>query len=104
MPEWKPKILCRLALVKLSPTREAEIVDELSQNLEDRYQEHLASGQSQDAAFRTSLDELNDENLLARGSPALWPLPLSCGPMSGTDFREHRRASNPRPRLSFDIF
>jgi len=67
MPEWKPKILCRLALVKLSPTREAEIVDELSQNLEDRYQEHLASGQSQDAAFRTSLDELNDENLLARG-------------------------------------
>jgi hypothetical protein len=67
MPEWKPEILCRLAPLKLGPTREAEIVDELSQHLEDRYQELLASGQSEDAAFRTSLDELKDENLLARG-------------------------------------
>jgi predicted permease len=67
MPEWKPEILCRLAPLKLGPTREAEIVDELSQHLEDRYQEVLASGQSEDAAFRASLDELKDENLLARG-------------------------------------
>src|ERR1700751_4246720 len=67
MPEWKPEILCRLAPLKLGPTREAEIVGELSQHLEDRYQELLASGQPEDAAFRTSLDELKDENLLARG-------------------------------------
>jgi predicted permease len=67
MPEWKLQILYRLAPLKLDPTREAEIVAELSQHLEDRYQELLASGQSEDAAFRTSLDELKDENLLARG-------------------------------------
>ncbi len=66
MPEWKPEILRRLAPLNLASTREAEIVDELSQHLEDRYQELLASGQSEDAAFRTSLDELKDGNLLAQ--------------------------------------
>jgi hypothetical protein len=38
MPEWKPEILRRLALLRLSPAREAEISDELGQHLEDRYQ------------------------------------------------------------------
>jgi predicted permease len=67
MPDWKPEILRRVAPLNLVPTREAEIVDELSQHLEDRYQELLASGQSEDAAFRTSLDELKGEDLLASG-------------------------------------
>jgi predicted permease len=67
MPDWKPEILRRLAPLKLAPTREAEIVDELSQHLEDRYQEFLTSGQSEDAAFRAALDELKGEDLLARG-------------------------------------
>ncbi|MGH9728061.1 MAG: ADOP family duplicated permease [Candidatus Acidiferrales bacterium] len=67
MPEWKPEILRRLAPLNLAPAREAEIADELSQHLEDRYQELLASGQSEDAAFRAALDELKGEDLLARG-------------------------------------
>ena len=54
MPDWKPEIQRRVAPLNLVPAREAEIVDELSQHLEDRYQELLASGQSEDAAFRTS--------------------------------------------------
>lgn len=52
MPEWKPELLRRLARLGLAPAREAEIADELSQHLEDCYQELLASGQSEDAAFR----------------------------------------------------
>jgi putative ABC transport system permease protein len=44
MPEWEPEILRRLAPLKLSPTREAEIADELAQHLEDRYQELVALG------------------------------------------------------------
>src|SRR5208282_6925392 len=44
-----------------------EIVDELAQHLEDRYEELLATGQSEDAAFRTAIDELKGEDLLARG-------------------------------------
>jgi len=66
MPEWKPEILRRLAPLKLAPTREAEIAEEIAQHLEDRYQELLATGQSEDAAYRTAFDELKDEDLLAR--------------------------------------
>jgi predicted permease len=67
MPEWKPEILRRLAPLKLSSAREAEIADELAQHLEDRYHELLATGQSEAAAFRISIDELKGEDLLARG-------------------------------------
>jgi MacB-like periplasmic core domain len=66
MPEWKPEILRRLAPLELSPTRQAEIAEELAQHLEDRYQELLATGQSENAAFRTAIDELKGEDFLAR--------------------------------------
>ena len=45
MPEWKQEILRRLAPLKLSSTREAEIADELAQHLDDRYHELIATGQ-----------------------------------------------------------
>ena len=67
MPEWKPELLRRLARLGLAPAREAEIADELSQHLEDCSQELIASGQSEDAAFRAALGELDGEDLLARG-------------------------------------
>jgi macrolide transport system ATP-binding/permease protein len=67
MYEWKPEILRRLASLKLSAAREAEIADELAQHLEDRYHELLATGQSEAAAFRICIDELKGEDLLARG-------------------------------------
>ncbi len=51
--------------MKLSPVREAEIVEELAQHLDDRYRELIASGQSEDAAFRTALDELKEGDFLA---------------------------------------
>src|SRR5271169_2487822 len=65
MPEWKPEILRRLAPLKLSPAREGEIAEEIAQHLEDRYNELVLTGQSEDAAFRTTLDELKGEDLLA---------------------------------------
>jgi predicted permease len=67
MPEWKPEIRRCIAPLKLSSAREAEIADELAQHLEDRYHELLATGQSEDGAFRTAIDELKGEELLARG-------------------------------------
>lgn len=67
MPDWKPEICRRLAPLKLAPTREAEIAEELAQHLEDRFQELLAAGHADDAAFRTSLNELNETNLLTSG-------------------------------------
>src|SRR5260370_5418994 len=66
MLEWKWEILRRLAPLKLSPAREGEISEEIAQHLEDRYHELLVTGQSEDAAFRTAIDELKGEDLLAR--------------------------------------
>jgi hypothetical protein len=66
MPDWKPEILRRLAPLKLAPTRETEIAEELAQHLDDSYQELLARGESEDTAFRTALDELKGEDLLTR--------------------------------------
>ena len=66
MPEWKQEITSRLAGLKLEPTREAEIVEELSQHLDDRHAELLATGMSRAEAARTTLAELNNSELLVR--------------------------------------
>ncbi len=66
MPDWKPKIRRRLAKLKLEPAREAEIVEELSQHLEDRYSEGLANGAAPEEAYRAALAELCDSELLER--------------------------------------
>jgi putative ABC transport system permease protein len=67
MPEWKEEITKRLARLKLAPVREAAIVEELSQHLDDRYRELVAGGTAEDEARRVALEELSDEELLARG-------------------------------------
>ena len=59
MPDWRGEISLRLESLHLAPTREAEIIEELSQHLEDRYQERLASGATEDQACRSVLGELN---------------------------------------------
>ena len=66
MPDWKKEIRERLAGLRLAPTREAEIVEELAQYLEDCYEELLASGTTKEDAWRTTLEELNESDLLAR--------------------------------------
>jgi len=67
MHEWEEDIRRRLAGLKLPPAREAEIVEELAQHLEDRYQELVIGGATEDEARRAALEELSDEDLLARG-------------------------------------
>jgi hypothetical protein len=44
MPDWPQHVRPRLASLRLSPTRENEIVEELSQHLDDRYRELIAGG------------------------------------------------------------
>ena len=66
MPEWKTEIRHRLANLELEPSREAEIAEELSQHLEDRYAESLARGASPEEAYCAALAELNSGELLAR--------------------------------------
>lgn len=65
MPDWKQEIRHRLASLQLEPARETEIVEELSQHLEDRYAELLVSGVTEAEAERRTLAELSDSELLA---------------------------------------
>jgi putative ABC transport system permease protein len=65
MPDWKDEIRKRLSDLELSPLRELEIVEELSQHLEDRYQELLIGGVSEEEAYRVLLDELSGKEVLA---------------------------------------
>ena len=66
MPDWKKEIRERLAGLRLAPTREAEIVEELAQYLEDYYDELLAGGTTETDAWRTTLDQLDESGVLAR--------------------------------------
>lgn len=65
MPDWKDHVRPRLSGLRLSPTREAEIVEELSQHLEDRYRELIAGGMSPDEATRLALADFREGNVLA---------------------------------------
>ena len=71
MSTWDQEIRKRLASLKLSPAREAEIVEELAQHLEDRYQALMVGGTREADARRLALEELSDEPLLAKGLHAV---------------------------------
>jgi putative ABC transport system permease protein len=64
MPEWKQEIRQRLAGLNLEATREAEIVEELAQHLDDRYNEWLASGATPQESSRAAFAELSESKLL----------------------------------------
>src|SRR5215213_11226234 len=58
MPEWKEEVRKRLSDLKLAPTQEAEIVEELAQHLEDVYERALRRGASEFEARRAAHQEL----------------------------------------------
>ena len=65
MPEWKKEVARRLARLRLAPEREAEIVEELSQHLDDRYEELVSGGLGEEEARRAALAELSGSDLFA---------------------------------------
>ena len=58
MREWKRLLASRLDALNLSPARQAEIVDELSQHLDDRVRELVAGGMDETTAEHTTLAEI----------------------------------------------
>src|SRR5437763_17034046 len=60
----KAEIKARLAGLSLSPARELEIIDEFSQHLQDRYEQELSRGTTEEEAQRELLEELNAPELL----------------------------------------
>jgi putative ABC transport system permease protein len=66
MPDFKEEIRKRLAILKLSPTREAEIVEELSQHLDDQYEHSLSRGATEQQAYQVALADLAESDLLGQ--------------------------------------
>ncbi|MEN3333017.1 MAG: hypothetical protein V7641_2382 [Blastocatellia bacterium] len=65
MPKWRDEIKQRLAGLMLEPTREVEIIEELSQHLDDRYDELRQGGATANEAYRLALAELSDSPVLS---------------------------------------
>ena len=61
MPDWRGDIRRRLVHARLSRGREAEVVEELSQHLQDRYDELRAKGENDLSARAAALDELDED-------------------------------------------
>jgi predicted permease len=67
MPEWKQEIIQQLAGLNLPATREAEIVEEVSQHIDERYRELVTGGATEEESRRTALAEISEDMLLAKG-------------------------------------
>jgi putative ABC transport system permease protein len=84
---WVKEVRARLSSLSLSPTREAEIVDELSQHLEDRYRELIAGGSSPEDATRVTLADFRSDHVLAEHMAPLRqsnaPPPITPGAPAG---------------------
>jgi putative ABC transport system permease protein len=63
---WKEELTKRLARLKLDPGRESAIVEELSQHLQDRFEELAAGGMPEHEARKATLRDLTEGDLLAR--------------------------------------
>ena len=66
MPDFKTQISARLSELQLSPVREAEIVEELSQHLEQEYERALSGGASEEEARAKVREELDTSDVLRR--------------------------------------
>src|SRR3954469_9817946 len=86
MPEWNDLLAARLARLSLRPAREREVIDELAQHLEDRYQELRANGTSDEDAVRMALAELEDDDIVGRSDNLL-----------AREMRTLRQAAQPEP-------
>src|SRR5687768_16339230 len=98
MPDWAPYVRTRLSSLRLPATREYEIIEELSQHLDDRWRELIAGGTVPEEATRATLAEFRDGDGLARHLAPLRlanePAPIVPGATSGrwlADLRQDLR-------------
>lgn len=64
MHDWKNEIRAALLQLALHPLREAEIVEELSQHLEDRYEDLLLEGYTENEAVQKTLSEFRQSEMI----------------------------------------
>jgi putative ABC transport system permease protein len=66
VPDWKTEIRRRLQSLRLEPVREAAIVEELAQHLDDYYAELRSSGVTEAEAYQRTLAELSGSEIFER--------------------------------------
>jgi predicted permease len=111
MPDWKPRLRSRLRRLALDPAIEADIVEELAGDLDDRYRELLARGLDPGTAERTvETTHLSDDAIAeaigstvrraAPPAPALGLEATSRRASSGLDLRYAIRSLVKAPGLT----
>jgi putative ABC transport system permease protein len=89
--DWIQELAARVAPLRLRPEREAEIIDELSQHLDDQVRELISGGAEPDAAIRQALAELDAPGVLTERlgrieAPSPYVLPPPGAPSHGRWF------------------
>jgi hypothetical protein len=81
MHDWKQEIREALSQLTLRPLREAEIIEELGQYLEDRYEDLLLQGYDEDDAAQKTLFEFRQSEMVRdlRGLERSYLEPLELG-------------------------
>jgi putative ABC transport system permease protein len=83
MHSWADDLRTRLAKLKLDPAREAEIIEELSQHLDETYEDLRTSGIGEDEARRLAIAELQEPErlgrLMGKLRQARFPQPMPSG-------------------------
>lgn len=64
MQDWQKEVREALSQLALRPLREAEIVEELGQHLEDRYEDLLLQGDTEDEAVQKTLSEFRQSDVI----------------------------------------
>ena len=110
MPEWKREIRQHLDALDIDPAREAEVVEELAQHLDDRYAELRGRGLDDPTARTAALAELSQDNRLGtelrpiiERVPSTPPFGASSGSFSRTawgDVRYALRTFRTRPTFA----
>lgn len=77
MPDWKELVRKRLAPLRLTAAAELDLTEELSQHLQDCYEERLSGGATAEEAYRTALSELDEKYPLAVDSERMQRLSKS---------------------------
>lgn len=65
MRDWRAVVRARLSTLRIKPTTEMEVADEIAQHLEDRYAEFRAGGMNEDEAAERAKGEIESDELLA---------------------------------------
>src|SRR5512140_3651292 len=88
MPDFAALIRERLRNAGLPPAREAEIADEWSQHMSDRYESLVSSGSSEAEAHAAVIADLDQRNAAGelRRVERRWSEPVALGSNSGGRF------------------